>query len=49
MLHLSRADTPYGLWKYFDPDGQFRHWYVNFEPPLERVPGWLEPATTAWT
>ena len=39
VLHLSRADTSYGVWKYFDPDGTFLRWYVNFEPPLERVPG----------
>lgn len=42
VLHLSRADTAYGVWKFFDVDGQFRHWYVNFEPPCVRVPGGYE-------
>ena len=42
VLHLSRADTAYGVWKFFDLEGQFRHWYVNFEPPCVRVPGGYE-------
>ena len=42
VLHLSRAQTAYGVWKFFDTDGTFRHWYVNFEPPITRVPGGYE-------
>ena len=32
VLMLTRVGSPYGVWKYFDLDGTFRHWYVNFEP-----------------
>ena len=42
MLHLSRADTAYGVWKFFETDGTFRYWYVNFEPPIVRVDGGFE-------
>ena len=42
VLHLSRAGTAYGMWKFFDLDGTFRHWYANFEPPIVRVPGGYE-------
>jgi hypothetical protein len=42
VLHLSRAGTAYGVWKFFEADGRFRHWYVNFEPPSTRVPGGYE-------
>jgi hypothetical protein len=42
VLHLSRADTAYGVWKFFETDRTFRHWYVNFEPPAVRVPGGYE-------
>jgi hypothetical protein len=42
VLHLSRAQTAYGVWKFFDTDGTFRHWYVNFEPPIVRVEGGYE-------
>lgn len=36
VLQLSRRDTWYGVWKFFDADGTFRHWYLNFEPPVVR-------------
>ena len=26
----------YGVWKFFETDGTFRHWYVNFEAPIVR-------------
>ena len=42
VLHLSRADTSYGVWKFFETDGTFRHWYFNFEPPIVRVDGGFE-------
>lgn len=36
VLMLLRADTAYGVWKFFDPDGRFQRWYLNFEPPSVR-------------
>lgn len=36
VLQLSRRDTWYGVWKFFGTDGRFRHWYLNFEPPVVR-------------
>lgn len=42
VLHLSRVGTHYGMWKFFDTDGTFRHWYANFEPPIVRVDGGFE-------
>ena len=36
LLQLSRRDTWYGAWKFFDADGGLRHWYLNFEPPIVR-------------
>ena len=36
VLQLSRCDTWYGVWKFFDTDGTFRHWYLNFESPVVR-------------
>ncbi len=36
VLQLSRRDTWYGVWKFFDAEGRFRHWYLNFEPPVVR-------------
>jgi hypothetical protein len=42
VLQLSRRDTWYGVWKFFDIDGTFRHWYLNFEPPLVRSEDGIE-------
>ncbi len=38
VLQLVRSDDPYAVWKVFEADGTFRHWYVNFEAPLVRGP-----------
>lgn len=42
VLQILRRDKPYGVWKFFDTDGTFRHWYVNFEAPVVRRPGGFE-------
>lgn len=42
MLQLFRSGDLYSIWKFFDPDGSFRHWYVNFEAALKRGPGYID-------
>lgn len=42
VLQLYRSGDLYSVWKFFDPDGSFRHWYVNFEAPLKRGPGHID-------
>jgi hypothetical protein len=42
VLKLRRAGDWYSVWKFFDSDGRFLHWYVNFEEPVRRVPGGVE-------
>jgi hypothetical protein len=42
VLQLYRAGDLYGVWKFFAPDGAFRHWYINFEAPLKRGPGHID-------
>jgi Protein of unknown function (DUF402). len=36
VLQLNRPDLMYGVWKIFEADGRFRHWYINFERPQVR-------------
>lgn len=36
VLQLYRAGDLYSVWKIFEPDGTFRHWYFNFEAPMKR-------------
>ncbi|MFC6705975.1 DUF402 domain-containing protein [Flexivirga alba] len=36
VLQLNRPDLMYGVWKIFEADGRFRHWYINFEHPQMR-------------
>lgn len=36
VLQIYRMGDLYSVWKIFEPDGTFRHWYFNFEAPLER-------------
>ncbi|WP_248582454.1 DUF402 domain-containing protein [Nocardioides sp. InS609-2] len=36
VLQLLRAGDKYGVWKFYETDGTFRHWYVNFEAPIVR-------------
>lgn len=42
VLQLYRSGDLYSVWKFFDPDGSFRHWYINFEAPLKRGPGYID-------
>lgn len=42
VLQLNRPDTMYGVWKIFEANGEFRHWYFNFEPPQTRRDGLIE-------
>lgn len=36
VLQLHRGADRYGVWKFFEPDGTFRYWYLNFEAPIVR-------------
>lgn len=36
VLQVYRPDDLYSVWKIFETNGDFRHWYVNFEAPLRR-------------
>jgi hypothetical protein len=36
VLQVHRAGDRYSVWKVFDIDGVFTHWYVNFEAPYVR-------------
>ena len=42
VLQLYRSGDLYSVWKFFDPDGSFRHWYINFEAPFKRGPGHID-------
>lgn len=44
VLQLLRAQTDYGVWKYFGTDGTFLHWYINFEAPILRHPDAFDTA-----
>ena len=37
VLKLRRTDDWYSVWKFFDADGAFLNWYVNFETPVVRT------------
>jgi hypothetical protein len=37
VLQLRRNDDWYAVWKFFDLQGQFECWYVNFERPVVRT------------
>ncbi|SEB74695.1 Predicted RNA-binding protein, associated with RNAse of E/G family [Nocardioides exalbidus] len=39
VLKLRREGDWYSVWKFFDADGAFLHWYVNFETPYVRADG----------
>ena len=41
VLQLYRAGDPYSVWRFHEPDGTFRHWYVNFETPAGPAQGRL--------
>lgn len=41
VLKLRRPGDWYSVWKFF-AEGEFQHWYVNFETPYVRVPGGIE-------
>lgn len=36
VLKLRRDGEWYSVWKFFDADAAFLHWYVNFEAPVVR-------------
>lgn len=42
VLQLNRPETMYGVWKIFGANGDFRHWYINFEPPQVRAGNGIE-------
>lgn len=42
VLQLYREGDLYSVWKFFTPEGAFRHWYVNFEAPLKRGPAHID-------
>lgn len=35
VLQIYRPELWYSVWLFFD-EGRFRHWYINFEAPVER-------------
>ena len=37
VLKLRRPEDWYSVWKFFDADGAFLSWYVNFETPVVRT------------
>lgn len=37
VLQINKPETTYGVWKIFETDGTFRHWYFNFEAPRVRT------------
>jgi hypothetical protein len=37
VLKLRRSGDWYSVWKFFDGEGAFLHWYVNFESPVVRT------------
>ena len=37
VLKLRRSGDWYSVWKFFDGEGAFLHWYVNFETPVVRT------------
>jgi hypothetical protein len=37
VLKLRRAGDWYSVWRFFDADGAFLSWYVNFETPVVRT------------
>ncbi|MGZ8738699.1 MAG: DUF402 domain-containing protein [Nocardioides sp.] len=39
VLQLYRAGDPYSVWRFHEPDGAFRHWYVTFQTPVVRRKG----------
>jgi hypothetical protein len=36
VLQLYRGGDLYSVWKVFETDGTFRHWYLNFEASMTR-------------
>ncbi len=36
VLQLYKSGELYSVWKIFEADGTFRHWYLNFEAPVVR-------------
>lgn len=42
VLKLRRVGDWYAVWKFFDGDGRFVSWYVNFESPYVRTPDGIE-------
>jgi hypothetical protein len=36
VLQLQRDGDAYGVWKFFDLERRFTHWYINFQEPLAR-------------
>ncbi len=34
VLQLQRDGDAYGVWKFFDLDQRFTHWYINFQEPV---------------
>lgn len=36
VLQLMRTATAYAVWKFYEADGSFRYWYINFEAPIVR-------------
>ncbi|GAA1915359.1 DUF402 domain-containing protein [Nocardioides hwasunensis] len=42
VLKLRRAGDWYSVWRFFDADGTFLQWYINFETPYVRTESAIE-------
>ena len=42
VLKLRRSGDWYSVWKFFDVEGAFQGWYVNFEQPHRRRPDGID-------
>ena len=42
VLKMRREGDWYSVWRFFDADGAFVGWYVNFETPVERTDDGIE-------
>jgi hypothetical protein len=42
VLKLRRVGDWYAVWKFFDAEGRFLQWYVNFETPYVRADDGIE-------
>ncbi|MFD7880181.1 DUF402 domain-containing protein [Streptomyces sp. NPDC059766] len=42
VLKLARPGEPWSVWLFWEPDWEFKNWYVNLEEPLARWEGGVD-------